>query len=81
MIVDGEIQIGPFGGGMIRGLSKEIGIAESTIDSLIRSDFERTKGLANRFDRPEARILAKMLILRAALGKKSEKPEFNPDLN
>jgi hypothetical protein len=72
MIVDGEIQIGPFGGGMIRGLSSQIGIAEGTIKTLVKADFERTKGLTNRFDRPEARILAKMLVLRAVLGKKTE---------
>lgn len=72
MIVDGEIQIGPFGGGVVRGLSSQIGLAEGTIKTLVKADFERTKGLTNRFDRPEARVLAKMIVLRAVLGKKKE---------
>jgi len=72
MVSDGEVQVGAFGGGMIRGLSKELGIAETTLNTLTRTDFAKTKALTNRFDRPEVRVLAKMLILRAVLGKKSE---------
>lgn len=70
MISDGEVQVGAFGGGMIRGLSKELGIAEVTINTLVKADFAKTKGLTNRFDRPEVRVLAKMLVLRAVLGNK-----------
>src|SRR5688572_2677711 len=70
MISDGEAQVGAFGGGMIRGLSKELGIAEATIDVLVKADFAKTKGLTNRFERPEVRVLAKMLVLRSVLGKK-----------
>ncbi|MGQ0543009.1 MAG: hypothetical protein ACT4O9_14325, partial [Blastocatellia bacterium] len=70
MVVDGEVQVGAFGGEMIRGLTKEIGIAEATLTTLVRTDFDKTKALTNRFDRPEVRVLAKMLVLRSVLGKK-----------
>jgi len=69
MIADGEAQVGAFGGGMIRGLSKELGVAEATLGTLIKADFGKTKALTNRFDRAEVRILAKMLVLRSVLGK------------
>lgn len=74
MISDGEVQVGAFGGGMIRGLSKELGIAESTLGILVHADFAKTKALTNRFDRPEARVLAKMLVLRSVLGKNAPPP-------
>lgn len=72
MISDGEAQVGAFGGGMIRGLSKELGVAEATLGTLIKSDFAKTRAMTNRFDRAEVRVLAKMLVLRAALGKDFE---------
>lgn len=74
MINDGEVQVGAFGGGMIRGLSQELGIAEGTINNLIHADFAKTRALTNRFERPEVRILAKMLVLRSALGRRTAKP-------
>lgn len=74
MISDGEIQVGAFGGGMIRGLSKELGVAETTLNTLAKADFVKTKALTNRFDRPEARVLAKMLVLRSVLGKRAAPP-------
>ena len=69
MIVDGEVQLGAFGGGMIRGLTGQLAVADSTIKTLARSDLKRTYGLTNRFDRPELRVLAKVMVLRAVLGK------------
>ena len=54
---------------MIRGLSRELGVAEATLGTLIKADFGKTKALTNRFDRPEVRVLAKMLVLRSILGK------------
>ena len=72
MISDGEAQVGAFGGGMIRGLSRELGVAEATLGTLIKADFGKTRALTNRFDRPEVRILAKMLVLRTVLGKKPQ---------
>jgi hypothetical protein len=74
MIVDGEVQVGAFGGQMVRGLTKELGVADATIQVLARADFAKTKGLTNRFDRPEVRILAKMMVLRAVLGG-TDKPD------
>lgn len=70
MIIDGEVQVGAFGGGMVRGLTGELGMADATIRVLANADFVKTKNLTNRFDRPEVRILAKMMVLRAVLEKK-----------
>lgn len=81
MISDGEVQVGAFGGQMIRGITREIGVAQGTINTLIRADFAKTKTLTNRFDRPEVRILAKMLILRSVLGKKQNPEEQEPLLS
>jgi hypothetical protein len=67
MVQDGEVQVGAFGGSMIRGMTKDLGIADGTIRSLSKADFGKTKRLTNRFERPEVRILAKMLVLRAVL--------------
>lgn len=76
MIVDGEIQLGSFGGGMIRGLSSELNVAEATIGLLVEANLERTKAAADKFDRPETRVLARMMILRNILGTKAtEDPE------
>jgi len=68
MIQDGEVQFGAFGGGMVRGLTGELGMADSTIQLLAKADFTKTKNLTNRFDRPEVRVLAKMMVIRAILG-------------
>ena len=70
MIDEGEVQVGAFGGQMVRGLTSELGTAETTLRTLARADFTKTKNLTNRFDRSEVRILAKMMILRAVLGDK-----------
>lgn len=76
MIDEGEVQVGAFGGQMVRGLTSELGMAETTLRTLARADFKKTKDLTSRFDRSEVRILAKMMILRAVLGEgKREKPE------
>ena len=76
MIDDGEVQVGMFGGQMIRGITKELGIANTTLISLAKADFNKTKALTNSFDRVEVRVLAKILILRAVLDKnpKKDKP-------
>ncbi len=67
MIQDGEVQVGAFGGQMVRGLTRELGMADATIQVLVKADFAKTKALTNRFDRTEIRVLAKMMILRAVL--------------
>ena len=71
-VVDGEIQVGAFGGSMIRELTGELGMASSTIKSLVKADFTKTRGLTNTFDRTETRVLAKMLVLRAVLDKRTK---------
>ncbi len=73
MIDDGEVQVGMFGGSMIRGMTQELGIANTTLISLAKADFVKTKALTNSFDRVEVRVLAKMLILRAVLDKNPKK--------
>jgi hypothetical protein len=70
MIEDGEVQVGAFGGSMIRGVTGDLGIADSTIVQLAKADFAKTCALANRFDLPEVRILAKTMVLRAVLDEK-----------
>jgi hypothetical protein len=72
MIQDGEVQVGAFGGQMVRGLTSELGMAETTIQVLAKADFAKTKALTNRFDRQEIRVLAKMMVLRAVLNNKKE---------
>jgi hypothetical protein len=68
MIRDGEVQVGAFGGSMVRGLTGSLTMADSTVLQLAKADFDRTRSLTNRFERPEIRTLAKMLVIRAALG-------------
>lgn len=70
IIADGELEVGAFGGSMIRGLTAQLGMADSTIQTLSKADFDKMKSVTNRFDRPEVRVLAKMLVLRAVLGNK-----------
>lgn len=67
MIQDGEVQVGAFGGQMVRGLTGSLGVADQTIQVLAHADFAKTGSLTNRFDRAEIRILAKMMVLRAIL--------------
>ena len=82
MVVDGEVQVGAFGGGMIRGLTRELNIADNTIEVLAKADFAKTKGLTNRFDRAEIRVLAKMMVLRAVLKPKDvQKPEDKANMD
>ena len=81
MIVDGEVQVGAFGGQMIRGLTRELHIADSTIEVLAKADFAKTRALTNRFDRAEIRILSKMMVLRAVLKpKETPKTDDKTDL-
>ena len=68
IIEDGEVQVGGFGGSITRDLTRNLGQSDTTIRNLAIADFARTKGLTNKFDRQEVRILAKMLVLRAVLG-------------
>lgn len=71
LIDDGEVQVGMFGGSMIRELTGELGMASGTIRSLVKADFIKTKNLTNTFDRGEVRVLARMMVLRAVLDKRT----------
>ena len=79
MINDGEVQVGQFGGSMLRGITSELKIAQPTLRNLAIADFARTKALTNSFDRPEVRVLAKMLVLRTILSPKETSQE-DPDI-
>ncbi|MFN0141731.1 MAG: hypothetical protein ACKVQW_16785 [Pyrinomonadaceae bacterium] len=73
MIDEGEFQVGMFGGEMIRGMTRELGMAAGPLKTLARADFTKTRSLTNVFDRTETRVLAKMLVLRAVLDKREIK--------
>ena len=73
MIDEGEFQVGMFGGEMIRGMTRELGMAAGPLKTLARADFTKTRNLTNVFDRTETRVLAKMLVLRAVLDKREIK--------
>ncbi|HEY0658822.1 MAG TPA: hypothetical protein VGD05_10125, partial [Pyrinomonadaceae bacterium] len=77
IIDDGEVQVGSFGGSMIKEITRGLEMADATILSLAKSDFTKTKALTNKFERQEVRILAKMLVLRAVLGDKKKPTEEN----
>ena len=65
--------------GMTRQLAGSLGMAESTIATLIKADFAKTKNLTYRFDQPEVRILAKMMVLRTVLGDKEGQKDDTDD--
>jgi hypothetical protein len=77
MIDDGEVQVGMFGGSMMREVTGELGIANATILSLARADFAKTVNLTNTFDRTEIRVLAKMMVLRAVLDKRTKSSDID----
>ena len=61
-------------GALIRELTGSVGLANGTIRSLAEANLDKTRALANSFDRQEVRILAKMIILRAVLDKQKSGP-------
>lgn len=75
IIDDGEVQVGQFGGSMLRSVTKELKVAEPTLRSLANADFAKTKAVTNSFDRAEVRVLAKMMVIRTILGTKETKTE------
>jgi hypothetical protein len=74
IVNDGEFQVGSFaggpGGGMVRGLMSALTGFDTTLKLLAKADFDRTRALTDRFERPEARVQAKMMVLRSLLEKK-----------
>ncbi len=80
MIADGEVQVGQFGGSMLRSLTKDLKIAEPTLRSLAKADFAKTKAVTNSFDRAEVRVLAKMMVLRTILNTKDPSTKEDPNI-
>lgn len=83
MVVDGELQIGGFASGpgssMVKNLAASLSGFDSVMQILANTDFQRTRDLTNRFERPEARVLVKMMILRSILGNQTKPlPKTNP---
>ncbi len=74
MISNGEVQVGAFGGTMLRGMTRDLGIANTTLIALAKADFAKTKAVTETFERIEVRVLAKMLVLRAVLDVKKPEP-------
>jgi hypothetical protein len=70
IMTDGELQVGAFGNDMVRNVTKQLVGADSTLQTLTKIDFDKMRAITNRFDRPEVRVLAKMMVLRAVLGNK-----------
>jgi hypothetical protein len=79
LIDDGEVQVGMFGGTMIREITGELGLANKTLRSLAAADFTKTANLTNTFDRTEIRVLAKMMVLRAVLDTRTKVEGDEPD--
>lgn len=77
IIDDGEVQVGAFGGSMVREITNGLGQTDSVLRNLAKADMVRMRSVTNRFDKPEVRVLAKMLVLRAVFGEtqKKEKTE------
>lgn len=73
IVSDNEIQIGSFGGRLSRDLLNSLKNSDDVMKNLAKADFDRTKGLAERFDRLEVRLMAKMLILQSILKKEEVK--------
>ena len=60
---------------MVREFTRIPVFASGTIITLANADFAKTKSLANRFDRPEVRLLARMMVLRTILDNKPRRSE------
>ncbi|MDH3492977.1 MAG: hypothetical protein OEM82_05465 [Acidobacteriota bacterium] len=69
IIIDGEVQVGAFGGSMIRNALGMLSQSGNVLASLAEKDFERTKALALSFEKPEVRVLARFMVLRSVLVK------------
>ena len=77
MIDGGEVQIVALSNGGLGSFTNGLAVANGTIRLLAAADFEKTRALTDKFDRPEARILAKMLVLRAVLDDKQKVEDEN----
>ena len=72
IIDDGEIQVGAFGGSMLREITGMLNSGGNVVGTLAHADFAKTKALTNDFERPEVRVLAKMMVIRTILAEKKD---------
>jgi len=72
-VIDREVQLGAFGGAMTRGAVSVVGNSDGVVRKLAEADFERMKGLVQKFEQPEVRVLARFLVLRSLLLKDGKK--------
>jgi hypothetical protein len=66
-VIDREVQVGAFGGSMTRGVIGAISTSDNVLRDLSIADFDRTKGLVQKFEQPEVRILVRFMVLRSLL--------------
>jgi hypothetical protein len=71
---EGELQlnVGP-AGEIVRGITNATPQVKELVKKLAEADFDRTKTLADKFQRPEARFLARMIVLRSLVKVKEAK--------
>jgi truncated hemoglobin YjbI len=74
ILENGELKMYESGpsGGFANSMLQTLQAKEETLNNLAKSDFSRTKDLANKFNRPEIQIELKLLIIKSVLGKTSE---------
>lgn len=78
MLDEGELQFGGFGGGMMGRFSSVLNSSEDNIKKFVEADLGRTRAMAERFDRPEIRVAAKLLVLNSYLSEKPDKKADEP---
>jgi hypothetical protein len=72
---DGELSFAGFGNigrELLQGGGKIGGEMTELIQKLAEADFDRTKGLADKFDKPEMRLTARLLIIKSLLSNKTD---------
>ncbi len=69
MVEDGELQFAGPGAAFLSRAGAALDSSGVVVKSLVTADFGRTRLLAERFDRPEIRVAAKLLILKSIYGK------------
>lgn len=78
---EGELQFGGFGGGMMNQMMRTLDSTGQIVRKLADTDLARTRALAERFDRPEIRVTARLLILKSFVSeKKPAKSGSGPEL-
>ncbi|MCO6511821.1 MAG: hypothetical protein J5I65_13605 [Aridibacter famidurans] len=70
---EGELQFGGFGGGMMAQMMRTLDSTGQIVRKLAETDLARTRALAERFDRPEIRVTARLLILKSFVSETKAK--------